>query len=71
MLSLSFGVLPVNYLFEIFEDKIIAVVLRMACWGHCLSTMRKIEGVHVQVVHDLDTFDGGVNVYLGHGVQGV
>lgn len=71
MLSLSFGVLPVNYLFEIFEDKIIAVVLRIGSWSQCLATMRKIEGIHVQVVHDLDTFDGGVNVYLGHGVQGV
>jgi hypothetical protein len=71
MLSLSRGVLPVNYLFEIFEYEIIAVVLRIGSWSQCLATMRKIEGIHVQVVQDLDTFDGGVNVYLGHGVQGV
>jgi hypothetical protein len=71
MLPLGFGVLPVDYLFEIFEDKIIAVVLRMAYWSQCLATMRKIEGVHVQIVHYLDTLYGGVNVDLSHGVQGV
>ncbi len=71
MLSLCLGVLSVDFLFQVFEDEIIAVVLRIGSWSQCLAAMGKIEGIHVEVVHDLDTFDGGVNVHLCHGVHGV
>jgi hypothetical protein len=71
VLSLCLGVLSVVYLFQVFEDEIRAVVLRIGSWSQCLTTMGKIEGIDVEVVHNLDTFNGGVNVYLCHGVQGI